>query len=482
LGKLNRDNLRKTVYYLKKNGWKNTVLAAVERLQKKEQDTYTYISPAEEVLRRQRQRVWENPVVFSAVVPVYHTPKQYFCEMVESVLKQTYPYFELILADAGKDESLKVLAEKYEDPRIRYIKLADNAGIAENTNQAILASTGDFVVLFDHDDLLTADALYEMAEAIRNKKMKVTDMSHDISETTPVLLYSDEDKCDGSGSVFYDPHFKLDYDPDLLLTNNYFCHLTVVRADVAKRFLLRKAYDGAQDFDFVLRVTAEAGEDQIIHIPKVLYHWRCHIGSTAANPESKRYAYESGKRAVEDYVNKKGWDARVSHLKHLGFYRVDYEKGIFKMRPEVGAVGGRILGRKKIAGIDVLGSGWKITGGMMDEKGRVLYEGLRDGFSGYVNRAALQQQAAALDLRCMKINPACWNLCEEVLERYYAETAGGSSENQRGMSALITAEGRIEWEKLPQDTDYVALSLEVSRALRKTGYILLWDPQMVEKV
>ena len=159
MSKINKDNLRKTIYYLKKNGWKDTLLAAWERLQKKEQDDYTYKTSCPALLQKQRQRVWENPVVFSIIVPVYHTPEKYFCEMVESVLQQTYPYFELILADAGEDEKLRAVAEKYGDARVRYFKLPGNEGIAENTNQGIRLATGDYIALFDHDDLLTADAL-----------------------------------------------------------------------------------------------------------------------------------------------------------------------------------------------------------------------------------------------------------------------------------------------------------------------------------
>lgn len=514
MGKLNKDNLRKTIYYLKKNGVKNTVLAAAERLKKKEYDHYTYERPDEQTLKEQRQRVWDKPVIFSVVVPVYRTPEAYFREMIESVLQQTYPYFELILADAGEDEHLRGLAESYGDSRIRYIKLPENAGIAENTNQAIREAKGDYIALFDHDDLLTVDALYEMADALRKTIDAQNRMTHVMYKTSGayeqtanreasvVLLYSDEDKCDGSGSIFYDPHFKLDYDQELLLTNNYFCHLTVVKADVAKKLLLRKAYDGAQDFDFVLRVTAEAEKEQIVHIPKVLYHWRCHIGSTAANPESKRYAYEAGKRAVEDYVNQKGWNAQVTHLKHLGFYRVNYAKNIFDMRPEIGAVGGRVLGFAKTgndksnagkrnqmyAGTNIPGIR-KIVGGMMDASGKVCYEGLPDGFSGYVNRAVLQQQAEALDIRCMQVNPACAELCRKVLEGFCSELGGNVSKDlaertakQKEIAAVMAPNGIVNWKKLPENTDWTALSLEISRALRNAGYVLVWDPEMTEKI
>ncbi len=441
MGKLNRDNFRKTVYYLKKNGVKNTILAAAERLQKKVYDQYTYVAPSGEELEMQRQHKWNTTLMFSIVVPLYHTPEKYFRELVESVLSQTYPYFELVLADASRDEALKFITESYNDSRLHYIKLQENAGISENTNQGILRSKGEYVALLDHDDLLTPNALYEMASAVESAGIK------------PILLYSDEDKCDGEGLRFYEPHFKQDYNEDLLLTNNYFCHFTAVRTDVAKRLLLRKEYDGAQDFDLVLRVTAEADREQIVHIPRVLYHWRCHTGSTAANPESKRYAYEAGKRAVKNYINQKRWEADVTHLKHLGFYRVNYQSDIFGIRKEVGAVGGRVLGK-----------GSRIVGGMMDIQGKVAFEGLRDGFSGYVNRAALVQQADALDIRCMRINPACRDLVER----------------KSGLEEFIAPDGEVLWKKLPGNTDYVDISLKISEVLRRAGYVLLWDPE--EKV
>lgn len=464
MGKLNLDNLRKTVYYLKKNGIKSTVLAAAERLQKKEYDDYTYTAPSAEKLEVQRQCFWENPIKFSIVVPVYHTPEKYFRELLKSVLEQTYPYFELILADASRDEELKSLAESYGDDRVRYIKLQENAGISENTNQGILRAEGDYVALLDHDDLLTADALYEMASVAQNVRRGAAGKSG-----LPVLIYSDEDKCNGEGNVFYEPHFKQDYNEDLLLTNNYFCHFTAIRTDVAKNLLLRKQFDGAQDFDLVLRVTGEVmkevqavngnRQEQIVHIPKVLYHWRCHTGSTAANPESKRYAYEAGKRAVEAYVNQKGWNAEVCHLKHLGFYRVNYKSDIFEVRKEIGAVGGRVLDKGKI------------VGGMMDAQGNVAFAGLKDGYSGYVNRAALVQQTEALDVRCMRFSPVCRELVQEKI---------GLPES--GLKECFADDGTFLWKKLPKNIEYVDISLKMSRIIRETGYVLLWDPMQCTRL
>ena len=197
----------------------------------------------------------------------------------------------------------------------------------------------------------------------------------------------------------------------------------------------------------------------IVHIPKVLYHWRCHTGSTAANPESKRYAYEAGKRAVEAYVNQKGWNAEVCHLKHLGFYRVNYKSDIFEVRKEIGAVGGRVLDKGKI------------VGGMMDAQGNVAFAGLKDGYSGYVNRAALVQQTEALDVRCMRFSPVCRELVQEKI---------GLPES--GLKECFADDGTFLWKKLPKNIEYVDISLKMSRIIRETGYVLLWDPMQCTRL
>lgn len=446
MGKLSKDNLRKTIYYLKKNGLKNTLYAIAERMQKQDTDSYVYVAPSEEELNRQREKKWESPVKFSILVPLYHTPLDYFKEMIESVLVQTYPYFQLILLDAGGETSiLESIAGVYKDERICYHKLDENKGIAENTNAGLLYATGEYIALLDHDDVLTADALYEFAVAIEKAKEQGVELR---------MLYSDEDKCDGDGAAFYEPHFKLDFNLDLLLTNNYICHFTAVRTEVFKELQLRGEYNGAQDFDLVLRVAGKFMDraQVIYHVPKVLYHWRCHRNSTAANPSSKMYAYEAGKRAVEAFAAERGWKVTVEHTKHLGFYRVWYEDGrdaIFKERPEVGALGGSLLGAKK-----------RIVGGLRTAEGTIVYEGLRSGFSGYMNRASLVQQAEVLDIRCMRVNPECQEILEQCLQEFGVT-----------MMQYLGAE-------LPlQNADITRLSITLSKSLREAGYVLVWDPR-----
>ena len=447
MGKLSKDNLRKTIYYLKKNGLKNTLYAVAERMQKHDTDSYIYIAPSQEELDRQKKKEWEAPVTFSILVPLYHTPEEYFKEMVESVLAQTYPHFQLILLDASEETAtLELIASAYKDERICYYKLTENKGIAENTNAGLLYATGDYIALLDHDDLLTADALYEFAVAIEESKKQGIELQ---------MIYSDEDKCDGDGATFYEPHFKPDFNLDLLLTNNFICHFTAIRAEIFRELQLRGEYNGAQDFDLVLRVAGKFMDkpQMIWHVPKVLYHWRCHRNSTAANPASKIYAYEAGKRAVEAFVAGRGWKVTVEHMKHLGFYRVWYEDGedaIFKERPEVGALGGSLLGAQN-----------KIVGGLRTADGTVVYEGLRSGFSGYMNRATLVQQAEVLDIRCMLVNPACQDILEQCLQEF-------------GVTMMQYIGSELEQHL--QDEDITKLSINLSKALREAGYVLVWDP------
>ena len=194
---------------------------------------YDYRAPDTGELERQRADSQASALKFSILVPAYETQRVYMEALIESCIGQTYANWELVIADGSASDVVREVVDSYQDARIRYVKLEENHGIAENTNQAIRLATGDYYGLLDHDDLLTADALYEMACAVR--------------EGMPILAYSDEDKCDASGTHFYDPHFKMDFNLDLLLTNNYICHFMVVRADVLRKLEIRKEDDGSQD-------------------------------------------------------------------------------------------------------------------------------------------------------------------------------------------------------------------------------------------
>lgn len=257
-----------------------------------------------ELNRQRNEEVPEDAPVFSVLVPLYNTPEKYLKEMLESVIHQTYGKWELCLADGSDEKHAGEIAETVnscDDSRIRYIRLEKNEGISANTNAALSIATGDFIVLFDHDDLLTENALYEFAHAVMN------DPECD-------CIYSDEDKIDSDSGNLFDPHFKPDFNIDMLCSVNYICHLFAVRKTLTDQFGgFDSAYDGAQDHDFILRMTEKARHT--VHIPKILYHWRSHQNSTSANPESKLYAYEAGKKAIRAHYERVWPDLKIDAMK-----------------------------------------------------------------------------------------------------------------------------------------------------------------------
>ena len=428
----NITNLKKTYYYLKRNGVTQTIGAALERVQVPYFADYTYELPDVQVLESQKRKTWDKPVVFSVVVPAYETKEEFFKVLVDSMLEQTYPYWELIIADASSTDTVRKQWEKYVDERIKYFALKDNAGISENTNQGLEKATGDYIGLLDHDDYLTPDALYEMAAAIEEGKEHNQEYG---------FLYSDEDKCDEHGKNFYDPHFKTDFNLDLFLTNNYICHFCVMKKELMQKLRFRKEYDGAQDYDIFLRAVGELWnenpkvEECICHIPKVLYHWRCHNDSTAANPQSKRYAYDAGKRALQDFVNARGWSAVVEEMAHVGFYRVVYEGGIFAQRKDIAAVGGKEI------------KGWKVVSGIYNKEGKMLYEGLPFCYSGYIHRAVLAQNVFQMDMDKWKINPNLEKKAATFLKEEASNKKGSKAEQRRKICEYLINQGyRLYWD------------------------------------
>lgn len=279
---------------------------------------YEEYKAGEVQLQKQRKicEKWENLIKISMIVPCYHTPEKYLIEMLDSVRKQSYPCWELCLADATPDDSVKetVVAyiQKYEEKRIVYQHLNENLGISENTNAGLKLASGDWIALLDHDDLLAGDALYELAAQIRKDEQIEA-------------IYTDEDKVEEKQGLLrhVQPHFKPDFSPDLLRSNNYITHLFCVKKEIIDRVGgFRKEFDGAQDYDFILRCTETA--KKVGHVPRVLYHWRVHSSSTADNPMSKRYAYDAGQRAIEEQLKRRGIEGKVSQLKYFGFYKVEY--------------------------------------------------------------------------------------------------------------------------------------------------------------
>ena len=303
---------------IKKNGVSNTYYKVIEKQAKNEaqkdyEEKRLAALPTEAELEAQRKRNFLKEITFSIVVPTYQTPERFLRQMIESVLGQTFCRVELVLADGSQDDSVEKIVAEYtaSDDRIKYKRLSENKGISENTNEGLMMATGDYIGLLDHDDLLELHALYEMRMAIA--KQPEAD-----------VLYSDEDKVSFDLQHYFEPHFKPDFNLDLLRSNNYICHFLVFKRELLEKVGgFRSEYDGAQDFDLVLRLTESA--KCIVHIPKVLYHWRSHDASTATNPMSKLYAYEAGKRAVEDHLKRCGESGVVTNTRFYGFYQTTYE-------------------------------------------------------------------------------------------------------------------------------------------------------------
>lgn len=398
--------ISKTVSFLKRNGIVNTVYTVAERLSERKNAPYSFVPVSEDKLSAQKDLSTESPVKISIVIPLYETRKEYLKELIDCILNQSYGGFELILADASKSEGPHEVVSIYSDERIKYVKLDSNDGISENTNAAIKMASGDYVALCDHDDLLTPDALYEIVVAI---------IRFSATGRKPYLVYTDEDKCDKDATAFYEPNIKSDFNLDMLLSNNYICHITTVKREIINELLLRKEYDGAQDFDLALRVAGmlmdegKQPEKYICHIPKVLYHWRCHELSTASNPESKNYAYEAGKRAIETFAHKHFGNANVTELMYKGFYRVNYGKNIFDLRKDLGAIGGYVT------------EGNKITGGAYNDKGESGCIITNRHFSGPCHTGALTRDVYALDLRALTPRPELKDLHANLLAEWTEE-------------------------------------------------------------
>ncbi len=313
--KIRPYTIKKGLLYLKHYGLKDFMVRLSERMEPEEVPYgpwYEVHKASAAQLEKQRKVQWEHPVTISIAVPAYHTPEEFLRQLLDSLEAQTYPFWELCIANASPEDASmgKVLASyQKKDKRIRVQNLEKNAGIAENTNAALFMASGEYVGLLDHDDLLAPDCLYEVAVRIRDEQAD--------------MIYTDEDKVTADLSEHYQPHLKPDFSPDLLRSNNYICHfLTVKKELLEKAGGFRKEYDGAQDHDFIFRCSEQA--EHIAHVPRILYHWRTHKASTADNPASKLYAYEAGKRAVEGNLQRMGLKAEVSHTKDYGFYDVKY--------------------------------------------------------------------------------------------------------------------------------------------------------------
>ena len=315
MSNINRSNLQKLRSLARRYAPRDLYDKIREKLAAPCQDypqIWQSFQPGEEELQRQREARFSYAPLMSIVVPAYETDELFLRQMIDSVIAQTYPNWELCVADGSPGDQVgQTIARHYAgEPRVKYKKLERNEGISGNTNQGFAMAEGEYIGLLDHDDLLAPSALYEMVKRI--------------CDTGADMLYSDEDKVSADLKQHMEPHFKLDFNRELLLGNNYICHFLVVSRGVLEAAGgLDGNYNGAQDFDFALRCSETA--KRIEHIPKILYHWRMHSGSTAGNTDSKPYAYEAGKRAVEAALARNGQRGTVAMTQELGFYRTVYE-------------------------------------------------------------------------------------------------------------------------------------------------------------
>ncbi|MEG4483666.1 tetratricopeptide repeat protein [Microcoleus sp. D2_18a_B4] len=258
--------------------------------------------------------------LISVIVPVYNTPENFLMEALESVRNQVYPYWELCIADdASTEPHVKKILTEYadKDARIKVVYRTKNGHISRASNSALEVAEGEFVSLLDHDDLLTPDALYEVALMLN---------SHPEAD----MIYSDEDKLTADEKLM-GPYFKPDWCPDSFLSRMYTCHLGTYRRSIINEIEgFRAGFEGAQDYDLVLRFTEKT--NKIYHIPKVLYHWRMHSGSTASSSEAKPYAYQASMKTLQEAIERRGEPGKVEGVPdYLGHYIVRYKIADYKL-------------------------------------------------------------------------------------------------------------------------------------------------------
>ena len=334
--KITVQKVIKGVRYLKHYGVKEFFIRLQEKMESENvpyEPWYEHHKATEETLRRQRKQsaAWKGAPCVSIVVPLYCTNETFLREMIGSVQAQSYENWELCLADGSPEENaarLEAVVRKCagEDTRICYRRLEKNLGIAGNTNAAIAMAHGEWIALLDHDDLLAPDALYETVHLILRGPKDETGVAATGFRKAGAqydMIYTDEDKVDMDGKTHFQPHFKPDINIDLLRSNNYITHFTMMRKTLLEKAgMIREEYDGAQDYDLFLRCVECA--EAIGHVPRVLYHWRCHTESTSENPFSKQYAVDAGRRALEDHLKRQGIAGEVTATKDMGFYTVRY--------------------------------------------------------------------------------------------------------------------------------------------------------------
>lgn len=275
---------------------------------------YRHLSDADLKLLKKEANRFLHQHKISVIMPTYNTNPVWLQEAVQSVINQVYSNWELcIVDDASTDQACIDLLKDFRerDSRIRVLFFEQNQHISIASNHALEMASGDWIALLDHDDLLPPDALFWVARAIHQNP-------------DAALIYSDEDKIDGDG-LRTDPYFKCDWNYDLFLSQNMISHLGVYRTDIVRQTGgFRKGFEGSQDYDLALRFIDKIERSQIIHVPRVLYHWRIHWNSTAFGAEKKPYAVDAGRNAIAEHLERKNIKAQVDILP-TNMYRVRYE-------------------------------------------------------------------------------------------------------------------------------------------------------------
>jgi glycosyltransferase involved in cell wall biosynthesis len=320
----------------------------LEALRALRSNSHTYEQWIRHIESKQKTIIPKTGPLISIICPAYNTPDRYLDPLVDSVIGQTYAHWQLVLVNGSPDQERSAAISKAakKDKRIKEVVLKSNEGIAATTNDGLKEASGEYAAFMDHDDTLAPFALAEVASALSK------DSSID-------LFYSDEDKLADDGSYRLDPLFKPDWSPNLFLAANYLAHFVVVRKTIADKVNgIRLGYDGAQDFDFLLRVLDL--QPKIHHVPRVSYHWRLAAGSTAKAADQKSYADDAGQRALRDFVERNDLPASVqSNPDQPTYYRLAYRA------PADLTV--RIIGEASPSVLDsITAAGYKVASGESD--------------------------------------------------------------------------------------------------------------------
>ena len=413
--------------------------AAVRATAKTGRISYSYEEPREDVLRMQetlseRMREGESPAsvlgssfylredarapLFSIFMAVREPDLRLFKATLTSVLAQTYGEYELYILDSGISDQVRDVIAWYREDRLHYLDVSGDTNTAGVLNRAASQAGGDYIFRLECGDLLTRDALFEMALAIM--------------QTDAEILYTDEDRRDGRGKHFLDPWFKPDFSLDYLYAVDYVSKILIVRRSLFLALRFREDYGEAPEYDFVLR----APKSGIHHIARVL----CHVHHKGNIPAE---VMEARRRALEDYFRVRKIRASVRVSRMAGSLETDFLPDIFTSRRTVGVVGGKVLDEKH-----------RIIGGMQDERGNVLFEGWDEAEEGPRQIAQTVQNAWAVDVRCMKIRAELQTVYEEIFGSSY--------------------EGHV----MHSTDDLDALSRKFCVRVREMGYAIIWDPSM----